>query len=71
MVQVPEPVVVVGDTHGQFYDLLTLLNKNEPPSVTNFVFLGDYVDRGIYGLEIVLLLISIKVSVLILILLNS
>ena len=62
MVRVPEPAVVVGDVHGQYFDLVTLLSKNKEPGDTNFVFLGDYVDRGIYGVEIMLLLLSIKVS---------
>ncbi len=62
MVKVPEPAVVVGDVHGQYYDLLTLIDVNKQPGETNFLFLGDYVDRGIYGIEILLLLLSIKVS---------
>jgi serine/threonine-protein phosphatase 2B catalytic subunit len=61
MVRVEEPVVVVGDVHGQYYDLLTLLDINKKPGDTNFLFLGDYVDRGVYGIEILLLLLAIKV----------
>ncbi len=61
MVKVPEPAVVVGDVHGQYYDLVTLLDANKEPGQTNFLFLGDYVDRGVYGIEILLLLLSIKV----------
>lgn len=64
MVRVPEPAVVVGDVHGQYFDLVTLLSKNKQPGDTNFVFLGDYVDRGVYGVEIMLLLLSIKVTLL-------
>ena len=64
MVRVPEPAVVVGDVHGQYFDLVTLLSKNKEPGETNFVFLGDYVDRGVYGVEIMLLLLSIKVTLL-------
>jgi serine/threonine-protein phosphatase 2B catalytic subunit len=62
MVKVHEPAVVVGDVHGQYYDLITLLDVNKSPAETNFLFLGDYVDRGIYGIEILLLLVSIKVN---------
>lgn len=62
MVKVPEPAVVVGDVHGQYFDLITLLDINKSPAETNFLFLGDYVDRGIYGIEILLLLLSIKLN---------
>jgi serine/threonine-protein phosphatase 2B catalytic subunit len=61
MIKVPEPVIIVGDLHGQLYDLVTLLDKNPDPSTVNYVFLGDYVDRGVLGVEVVLLLLSLKV----------
>ena len=62
LVKIPEPVVVVGDIHGQYYDLVHMLNKAGDPSKLNYLFLGDYVDRGIYGLECMMLLISIKIN---------
>ncbi|XP_057417834.1 serine/threonine-protein phosphatase 7 [Lotus japonicus] len=64
----PEPgssaasVVVVGDVHGQFHDLLFLLRDAGYPSQDRiFVFNGDYVDRGAWGLETFLLLLAWKV----------
>ena len=60
LVRVAEPIVVVGDIHGQYYDLVHMLNKAGDPSKLNYLFLGDYVDRGIFGLECVLLLLAIK-----------
>lgn len=62
LVKIPEPVVVVGDIHGQYYDLVHMLNKAGDPSKLNYLFLGDYVDRGIFGLECMMLLIAIKLN---------
>jgi len=63
MVQIEEPVCVVGDLHGQYYDLLNMLTKaGDPGSNLNYLFLGDYVDRGIMGIECMVLLLSIKIN---------
>lgn len=61
MVKIGEPIVIVGDLHGQFYDLVHMLEKAGDPAEINYLFLGDYVDRGIFGLEVVLCLAAIKV----------
>lgn len=62
LVKIPEPVVVVGDIHGQYYDLVHMLNKAGDPAKLNYLFMGDYVDRGIFGLECMMLLIAIKIN---------
>jgi len=54
-------VAVCGDIHGQFYDLLELFAVTGKPPSTNFVFMGDYVDRGVDSVECVSLLIALKV----------
>ncbi|XP_042042341.1 serine/threonine-protein phosphatase 7-like [Salvia splendens] len=55
-------VVVVGDVHGQLHDVLFLLREAGFPADDRFfVFNGDYVDRGAWGLEVFLLLLAWKV----------
>ncbi|KAL3157028.1 hypothetical protein ABBQ38_001277 [Trebouxia sp. C0009 RCD-2024] len=51
------PVVVVGDTHGQLHDVCSMLRKvGEPSEHRYFVFNGDFVDRGAWGLEVLMVL---------------
>lgn len=43
---------MVGDLHGQFYDLLTILDKIGDPETSSYLFMGDFVDRGAFGIGV-------------------
>lgn len=62
LLELNPPVNIVGDIHGQYDDLLRIFDIMGYPPQTNYLFLGDYVDRGKQSLETILLLLCYKIK---------
>ena len=62
LVDLEAPIHVCGDIHGQYYDLLRIFEHCGYPGEYNYLFLGDYVDRGKQSLETICLLLCYKIK---------
>ncbi|KAL3530296.1 hypothetical protein ACH5RR_009618 [Cinchona calisaya] len=68
VLQLKAPIKIFGDLHGQFGDLMRLFDEYGSPSTAgdiayiDYLFLGDYVDRGQHSLEAITLLLALKVE---------
>lgn len=61
VLKIDSPVNIIGDIHGQFYDLLTIFTLGGSPENFKYLFMGDFVDRGIFAFECVCYLYCLKI----------
>ncbi|CAL0333947.1 unnamed protein product [Lupinus luteus] len=68
VIRLRAPIKIFGDLHGQFGDLMRLFDEYGAPSTAgdiayiDYLFLGDYVDRGQHSLETISLLLALKIE---------
>ena len=62
--KIMDPITIVGDIHGQFYDFIKVVDDDTggPLETTKYIFLGDYVDRGCFSIEVLGLILAIKIK---------
>ena len=64
LIKIQDPVTIVGDIHGQFFDFVKIIDPDTggPIETTQYLFLGDYVDRGTFSIEVLGLILALKIN---------
>lgn len=60
IISLKSPITICGDIHGQFYDLMELFKVGGLPPNTNYLFMGDFVDRGFHSVETISLMVALR-----------
>ena len=62
LLEVSAPLNICGDTHGQYSDVLRLFEMGGFPPDSNYLFLGDYVDRAKQSIEVIIIMLCYKLK---------
>lgn len=62
LLELNEDIYIVGDIHGKLDDLIRIFERCNYPPDTKYLFLGDYIDRGQYSVEVICLLFALKIK---------
>lgn len=62
VLRLTDPISIIGDIHGQLYDMEKIIGAAGDPGEGKYLFLGDYVDRGAWSTEVIIVVLALKVA---------